>query len=174
MPCCIRRSSKIRRSPSRTTGSTTVLFTRTHIGRFSAPTLISDAEGAAVPGIPKIVAVHAPLRGVGLTGPDIMMIGVQSVALMIQGLTLEGISPRGGSTGAEPTAMVTIWTVRVEAGPSFLVPSVSVEPSVRLTSLPTSDWRRGLASLQENPSQKRGWMITEWRSRSEEETTTSP
>ncbi|KAI4975375.1 hypothetical protein ZWY2020_048982 [Hordeum vulgare] len=45
---------------------------------------------------------------VGPTGPDIMMIGVRSVTLMIQGPTQEDISPRGGSTGAGPTAMVMI------------------------------------------------------------------
>ena len=122
----------------------------------------------------KIAAVHAPLRGVGPTGPDIMMIGVQSATLTTQDPTQEYISPSEESTEVEPTAMVAISTVRVEAGSPFLVPSVSVEPSVRLTSLPTSDWRRELTSLQGSPSQKRGWMITEWQSRSEEETTMSP
>ena len=151
MPCCIRRSSKIRRSPSRTTGSPTVLFKRTRISQFSVPTLISDAEGAVVPGtrvgirfpfglIPKIIAVRVLLRGVGLTGTDITMIVVRAVARMIQGLMQEGTSPRRRSTEVEPTVMVTIETVRVEAGPLFLAPSASVGPSAQLTSLPTSDW----------------------------------
>ncbi|KAI4987047.1 hypothetical protein ZWY2020_019847 [Hordeum vulgare] len=62
--------------------------------------------------------------------------------------------------------MVTIETVRVEAGPSFLVLSASVGPSAQLTSLPTSDWRWESASSQESPSQKLDWTTTEWQSRS--------
>lgn len=166
MPCCIRRSSKIWRSPSRTTGSTTVLFKRTRIGRFSVPTLTSDAEEGAIPGtrvgihfpfglILKIAAVRVLLRGVRLTGPGITMIVIRAVAHMIQGLMQEGASPRRRSTKVEPTMMVTIETVRVEAGPSFLAPSASLGPSAQLTSLPISDWRRESANSRESPNRWR-------------------
>ena len=104
----------------------------------------------------KIAAAHAPLRGVGPMGPDIMMIGVQSATLTTQDLTQEGESPSEESTGVEPTAMAAIWTVRVEAGPSYLAPSVLVEPSARLISRPTSDWLRELVNSQESPSPKHG------------------
>ena len=99
-----------------------------------------------------------------------MMIGVQSVIFIIQGSMREGISFSGGSTGVEFIAMVTILIVRVEAGLSFLFPSVSVELFVRLIFFLIFDCRRELVSLQESLSQKRGWMIIEWRFISEEET----
>ena len=70
----------------------------------------------------------------GLTDPGITMIIVRAMMRMIKGLMQEGISLRGRLIEAEPTVMVTIETVRVEAGPSSLAPSASVGPSVQLTS----------------------------------------
>ena len=121
----------------------------------------------------KITAAHAPLRGVGPIGPDIMMIGIQSVTLMTQDQTQDDVSPSEELTEVEPTAMAAIWTVRVEAGPSYLAPSVLVESSARLISRPTSDWLRESVNSQESPSPKHGLTTTEWQSRSEEETTMS-
>ena len=72
---------------------------QTRIDRFTALVLIS------------IAVAHAPLRGVGPMGPDIMMIGVRSATLTTRDPTQEGESPNEESIGVEPTAMVAIWTV---------------------------------------------------------------
>ena len=117
---------------------------QTRIDRFTTLDLIS------------IAVAHAPLRGVGPTGPGIMMIGIQSATLTTQDPTQGAESLSEELTGVEPTAMVAIWTVRVEAGPSYLAPSVLVEPSARLISRPTSDWLRESVNSQESPSPKHG------------------
>ena len=100
-PCCARRSSRIRQSPNHTIGSTIVPSMQTRIDRFTTLDLIS------------ITIAHAPLRGVGPMGPDIMIIGVQSATLTTRDPTQEGESPSEESTGVEPTAMAMIWIVRV-------------------------------------------------------------
>ena len=81
------------------------------------------------------------LRGVVHMCPGTMTMGARLAMSRILGSTRGMSSHRGGSTGAGQTGMIMVGTIRVEAMPLSLAPSVSAEPFVLLRFPPTSGWR---------------------------------